>query len=145
MVKEGKPEKLYADSVQLAYAKTLEFVSHAIIIVMALGFILYIFRLLPLTVPVETVAANWHLNATKLQMKIHHHSGWSCFEDVHTFMHGDTISYASVVFLSMATMVCLATATIAFFKEKNRIYLLITILQVLMLLVAASGKLTSGH
>lgn len=140
-----KPGKLYADRVQLAYASTLELVSHAIMIVMAIGFVLYILQLLPLTVPVETVASNWHLNATKLQMKIHHHCGWSCFTDVHTFMHGDAVSYASVIFLSLATMLCLATAAIAFFKEKNRLYLMITILQVLVLMVAASGLFRSGH
>jgi uncharacterized membrane protein len=142
---ERTTDGVYADRVQLAYAGTLEIVAHTIIVVMALGFVLYIFNLLPLTVPVETVAANWHLNATKLQMKIHHHCGWSCFTDLHTFMHGDAVSYASVIFLSMATLICLVTASIAFFREKNRLYLTITILQVLVLLVAASGKLTSGH
>mgnify|MGYP006269196933 CR=1 FL=1 len=136
---------VYADRVQLAYAGTLEFMSHAIIIVMAIGFVLYVFQLLPLTVPVDTVAGNWHLNATKLQMKIHHHSGWSCFSDLQTILHGDAVSYASVVFLSMATMLCLATASMAFFREKNHLYLTITILQVLVLLFAASGMLISGH
>lgn len=137
--------KVYADKVQLAYANTLEIVSHAIIIVMALGFVLYVLQLLPLTVPVETVAANWHLNATKLQMKIHHHCGWSCFTDLQTFLHGDAISYASVIFLSMATLLCLSTAFIAFIREKNQIFAGITMLQVLVLLVAASGIFTSGH
>jgi hypothetical protein len=142
---DKKNEGIYADRVQLAYAKTLDFVSHAIILVMAVGYLFYLMQLLPLTVPIETVAGNWHLSASVLQSKIHNYCGWSCFLSLPVLLHGDALSYASVVFLSMGTMICLATAALVFFSEKNHLFLTITILQVFVLLVAASGIMTMPH
>lgn len=142
---DRKHDGSYADRVQLAYAKTLDFVSHAVMLLMAIGYLVYMLQLLPLTVPVETVAGNWHLSAHDLQAKLHLASGWSCFMDLPAMLHGDAVSYASIVFLSMATILCLATAVAVFFSEGNKLFLTIATLQVVVLLVAASGIMTRGH
>jgi hypothetical protein len=138
-------ERIYADRVQVAYAKTLDFVSHAVMLLMAIGYLAYMLQLLPLTVPVETVAGNWHLGANELQAKLNLSSGWNCFASLPAMLHGDALSYASVVFLSMATILCLAMAVAVFFSEKKWLYLAIATLQVVVLMVAASGVVTRGH
>ncbi len=142
---DKKGEKIYADRVQLAYAKTLDIVAHAVMLVIGAGYLLYIMQLLPLSVPIETVAGNWQLSSSELQAKLHLFSGWSCFASLPLLLHGDAVSYASVVMLSMATILCLATAVIVFFREKNHLFLMIAILQVVVLLVAASGVMTQSH
>jgi uncharacterized membrane protein len=142
---DNNGERIYADRVQLAYARTLDIVAHAVMLVLGIGFLLYILQLLPLTVPIETVAGNWHLSSSELQAKIHPFCGWSCFASLPVLLHGDAVSYASVVMLSMATIICLVTAVAVFFSEKNHLFLMIAVLQVVVLLVAASGVITSGH
>jgi hypothetical protein len=142
---DGKPDKVYADRVQLAYAKTLDFVSHAIIVVMAAGYAFYLLRLLPNTIPIELIARNWGLNSSDLRSQLHHHCGWSCFSSIPALLHGDALSYASVIFLSMATMLCLITALFAFLAEKNRIFMVMAIMQILVLGVAASGVFATGR
>ncbi|NTU59187.1 MAG: DUF1634 domain-containing protein [Chlorobiaceae bacterium] len=140
-----KREGGYADRVQLAYAKTLDYVAHSVIIVMAAGYFLYLTGLLPLSVPIETIAGNWHLSASRLQAKLHLASGWSCFTRPEGIFHGDIVSYISVIFLSLATLICLVSAFLVFIGEKKRLYSAITLLQVIVLLVAASGILSAGR
>ncbi|NTU92493.1 MAG: DUF1634 domain-containing protein [Chlorobiaceae bacterium] len=142
---EKKKGVIYADRVQLTYAKTLEFVSHSVIVVMAVGYLFYLLQLLPLGLPIETIAGNWHLSSAELHDTMQVPCGWSCFSSLSTLLHGDSVSYASVVFLAMATTLCLATAIWAFFSEKNYFYAAMATLQVVVLLLAASGIFSSGR
>jgi hypothetical protein len=142
---DKKREGGYADRVQLAYAKTLDYVAHSVIIVMAVGYLLYLTELLPLTVPIETIAGNWHLSSAHLQAKLNLPCGWECFTSPAGLFHGDIASYISVIFLSLATLICLASAVTVFISEKKHLYSAIATLQVIVLLVAASGIMSGGH
>jgi hypothetical protein len=142
---DRKREGGYADRVQLTYAKTLDYVAHTVIVVMAIGFLIYLMELLPLTVPIETIAGNWHLSAANLQAKLNLPCGWGCFTSPAGILHGDIVSYISVIFLSLATLVCLASALTVFVSEKKHLYSVIATLQVLVLLVAASGIMSGGR
>ncbi|HWR01294.1 MAG TPA: hypothetical protein VN371_05475 [Chlorobaculum sp.] len=135
----------YADRVQIVYAKTLDYVAHTVIVVMAVGYLLYMTQLLPLSVPIETIAGNWHLSATSMQAKLNLPCGWECFSAPAGILHGDVLSYISVIFLSLSTLICLASAVAAFISEKKYLYSTIAILQVLVLLVAASGIMSAGR
>jgi hypothetical protein len=135
----------YADKVQLVYARTLDYVAHSVIILMAVGYFLYLTELLPLSVPIETIAGNWHLSAAHLQAKLNLPCGWGCFTSPAGLLHGDIFSYISVIFLSLATLICLASAVAVFISEKKHLYSAIATLQVLVLLVAASGIMTGGR
>jgi hypothetical protein len=142
----GKPrEGGYADRVQLVYARTLDYVAHSVIILMAVGYFLYLTELLPLSVPIETIAGNWHLSAGHLQAKLNLPCGWGCFTSPTGILHGDIFSYISVIFLSLATLICLASAVAVFISEKKHLYSAIAALQVLVLLVAASGIMSGGR
>jgi uncharacterized membrane protein len=141
---DKKQERVYADRVQTAYANALDIVSHSVIVVMVLGYLLYLTELPPLSVPIETIAGNWHLSSARMQAKLHLPCGWSCFSSSAGLMHGDVVSYMSIIFLSMATVLCLATAIMAFFREKNHLYSSIATVQIVVLLIAASGILSAG-
>lgn len=138
-------ERVYADKVQVMYAKTLDFMAHTVIMVMAAAYFIYLFQLLPLGVPVETIAGNWHLSSAELQAKLDLPCGWSCFASMPALLHGDALSYASVILLSLATTICLVTAIAMFFSERNLLFSIMAALQVVVLLVAASGFFSSGR
>lgn len=140
-----KREGGYADRVQLTYANTLEFVSHTVIILLAVGYVLYMTGLLPLEVPVSAIASHWHLSAAQMRETLHQPTGWSVFANPAGLLHGDVISYISVIFLALATLICLASAVMVYIGEKMPVYLTISIAQVLVLLVAASGIMTGAH
>ncbi|NTW57266.1 MAG: DUF1634 domain-containing protein [Chlorobiaceae bacterium] len=124
------------DRVQLVYASVLDIVSHTGMVLVAAGFIAYVFRLFTPTVSIEEVAAHWHMRASEMQKVVHVPKGWSWVSDP---LHGDVLSFVSIVFLSMAAMICLTSALAVFFQEKNRIYTIITFLQITVLAAAVAG------
>lgn len=128
-----KPE---IDRVQLVYAAVLDVVSHTGMVLIAVGFLAYVARLLPLTVSIEDIASHWHLRAGEMNRLLAVPSGWSWVQDP---LHGDVLSFISIIFLSMAAMICLVAVIPVFFAEKNRTYALIALLQVLVLAAAVVG------
>lgn len=140
-----KKEGGYADRVHLLYAKTLDLVSHVIIAAMSVGYVIYLSGLLPLAIPVKTLAANWNVSAAQMQSRLHQPSGWSFLANPGGLLQGDIISYMSVMLLALATMFCLAVAVAAYFRERKPLFFTIALGQFLVLLVAASGIMAAGH
>lgn len=136
MSKTAGQQKPEIDRVQLVYAAVLDFVAHTGMALIAAGFLVYVFRLLPLTVSIEDIASHWHLRAGEMNQALSVPSGWSW---VHDPLHGDVLSFISIVFLSMAAMICLLAVIPVFFGEKNRTYALIALLQVFVLAAAVAG------
>ena len=141
-MKDTNREKPDEGDVQFVYAKVLDFVSHAGMVFIAAGYLIYVMQLPPLSVSIRAVADNWHLSASDMQQKLHVPSGWSFMGSMADALHGDVVSYMSILFLCMATILCLVFAVKVFFREKNYIYTAITFLQALVLLVAASGVIS---
>jgi uncharacterized membrane protein len=127
------------EKVQLVYARVLEMVSHVAMFLLAAGYLVYILQLLPPSVPIESISGNWHLSAFDMQQKLHAPSGWLIFSNTEALFKGDVVSYFSIFYLCMATIICLVFAAIIFFRGKNYLYAAITALQVLVLFFAASG------
>lgn len=128
-----------AEKVQLVYARVLDIVSHVAIFFLAVGYLIYVLQLLPLAVPIESISGNWHLSASEMQQKIHTPSTWLFFSTPGILFKGDIVSYISIFYLSMVTVICLVVAAVLFYRGKNYLYFVITIFQVLVLLIAASG------
>lgn len=130
---QQKPE---INRVQLVYASVLDIVSHAGMTLIAAGFLAYVFRLLPLTVSIEDIASHWHLRASDMNNILSVPTGWAWTQDP---LHGDVLSFISIVFLAMAAMICLVAVIPVFLGEKNRTYALIALLQVIVLAAAVLG------
>ena len=127
------------DKVQLVYARVLEIVSYVGIAFLAAGYLVYVLQLLPLSVPIDAIAGNWHLKASEMQQKLHTPAGWSIVSSPAELFKGDVVSNLSIYYLAMATLACLGFASVTFYREKNYLYTTIAVLQVVVLLVAASG------
>lgn len=126
----------------MAYAEILSWVSLLGMIFLGLGFFIYLMQMLPSTVSIQEISQHWHLKASDFTHQLHIPTGWAWIDHI---FHGDILSYASIVFLSTGTIGCLAIVAVVFFREKNHIYTAIAIAQVLILLLAASGIVSSGH
>lgn len=132
----------HPNKAQLVYAAVLHWVSTIGIVFVIAGFAAYVFGLLPATYPIEEIAGSWHLGSAELNHLYPQPTGWSWVSDI---LWGDVLSFSSIVYLSAATIVCLVAVAGVFISEKNGIYTGIAILQILVLLVAASGLIGSGH
>ncbi len=135
-------EQLHANKVQLTYATVLSWTSTLGIIFVVAGYLIYVFQLLPAAVSPAEIAMQWHLRAAEFHKVVPVPSGWDWITQLG---RGDVLSYASIVYLSSVTMMCLVVIIPLFLKEKDRIYTMITILQVLVLVFAATGIISGGH
>ncbi|NTW83353.1 MAG: DUF1634 domain-containing protein [Chlorobiaceae bacterium] len=135
-------EAVHATRVQLDYAAVLGFTSTIGMVLIALGYLVYISGMLPSAVPATEVAAHWHLKASEFHKVVQMPSGWNWLGELG---RGDVLSYASILYLASATILCLSWIVPSFIREKNRIYTAITIFQVLVLLFAAAGIVSGGH
>jgi uncharacterized membrane protein len=137
-----KEESIHADKVQLAYAGILGKATTLGIAIIIAGYAIYVFQLIPLSVPIEQVAGNWHLRAAEFHQQLDAPLGWSCLGAPG---YGDTVSYITLLYLGIVTMLCLFVAGIAFFREKNGVYTAISFVQLLVLIFAAAGIVSGGH
>ncbi|MBM3162701.1 MAG: DUF1634 domain-containing protein [Chlorobi bacterium] len=135
-------EAVHADRVQLTYASVLGIASTLGMILIAAGYVLYVFELLPSSASAADIAAHWHLRASELHHAVHVPSGWDWTGQLG---RGDVLSYVSIIYLSASTIFCLAFIVPAFIREKDQIYTVITILQVCVLVFAATGIISGGH
>ncbi len=139
MIIDNNKKRHGVDNVQRVYAQILENVSHVGFALLIGGYFVYIFQLMPLSVPIDAIAQNWHLSAATMQQKLNTPSGWSFFGSTSLLMKGDVVSSLSIYYLATATIFCLLFAIPAYIREKNYIYTTISLFQIVVLLVAASG------
>jgi len=57
---------------------------------------------------------------------------------------GDFLNFVGIAFLAGVTMICYVRIIPILFRKKDRVYALIAILEVLVLMLAASGILKAG-
>jgi len=126
---------------QKRYARVLLWVAAAGQIALFAGYVVYLTGLLPPRVPPQRIAQEWHLSAPEFTRKLELQSGWSWVRHIGS---GDVVSYATVVFLALGTNICLLVAAASYIREKNRKYAVIVMLQIVVLLIAASGLVTAG-
>jgi hypothetical protein len=69
--------------------------------------------------------------------------GWAWFGEL---QYGDMLNYIPIAFLSLLTIICYASLIPGLLRKKDTTYTVIAILEIIVLLVAASGILgTSAH
>ncbi|ABB22920.1 hypothetical protein [Pelodictyon luteolum] len=134
----GKPP---VQNEQLAYAGVLDKMSHFGMLFLGGSYAAYVFLLLPQEVTISDMAANWHLKASVMQAKLNAPVGWSFMASPESFLRGEALSYLAIIMICMIPVVCLLVTAPAFFREKRPIFGVIALLQVLILLVAATGML----
>jgi len=132
---------LKASEAQLFYATVLNRLTLAGFALLILAFLVYITGILGNYVPLDQVPYYWtqsshhYLEAAKI------HAGWVW---VGKIGYGDFLIYVPVAILAGVTIVCYIGVIFKFLKSKENILVVIAILEVLVLMAAASGLLKSG-
>lgn len=130
-------------SEQIVYANILDKGMKIGIILLFITFIIYLTGILSPYIPVQELPQYWglsvhdYLEATGIQV------GWSWLNFLNK---GDFINFIGIAFLSGVTIVCYLRILPILFRKKDTAFAVIAILEVLVLVLAASGLLkTGGH
>ena len=124
------------------YALLLDWGSRVGLVLLVISFTGYLFGLLPAHVPPEQLPALWtHPVATYLQLT-HSPRNW---EWITMVKHGDHSNMVGIAVLAGCSLPPLLALIPLFLRQRDIVYAIICALEVVVLLLAASGLLTSGH
>lgn len=126
---------------QIIYANLLLMGMLAGIIVMVITYTIYLTGLLPSHVDISIIAENWGKGIHEYQAATHSPHGWNW---VGLLGKGDFLNYIGFALLGVMTIICYLVLVRGYLREKNWIYAIISISEILVLSLAASGILGSG-
>lgn len=128
---------------QVAYANMLSKGMAAGLLTLIVTFILYISGFLTPHIPKENLPELWHLPVADYLAAASIEPGWNW---VSLIQKGDFINFIGIAFLAGVTILCFIRIIPIYLKRKDRIFALIAIIEVAVLVFAASGILkTGGH
>lgn len=109
---------------------------------LAVSYVLYLTGILPPHVPIERTVAHWHLPAPEFAARCGLYHGWSW---IMAFREGDYLSLILIAFLASVTIWCIVRLMPFLVREKDAPMLVITLIQLAILVLAASGLVSGGH
>ncbi len=133
--------KISATEEQIAYARVLDLGMKMGLVAIIVTFMIYLSGVFQPHVPVSELPKTWGM-PVKEYLKINNiHTGWSWLR---MLGKGDFLNFIAIAFLAGVTIICYVRIIPILFRKKDTVYGLLAILEVLVLVLAASGILKSG-
>lgn len=138
---EGK--RTQASEEQVAYAKVLNVVMFLGLAIMIVTFIIYLSGILPAFIPPQDVPKYWGMKSSNFIHTFHAPTGWAWVAMINK---GDYLNFVGIAILAGLTTLCYLVILPILIRKKDTAYVVIAIMEVLVLVLAASGILkTGGH
>lgn len=136
-------EKTKASEEQLIYANILNVGMWFGLAVLTATFLLYVFGVLPNFVPIDDLPKYWSMKASDYIHTLHAPTGWGWVAFVG---NGDYLNFVGIAILAGLTILCYLAIIPTLARKKDRAYLVIALIEVAVLVLAASGIMkTGGH
>ncbi|MFO7752744.1 MAG: hypothetical protein R6V41_06455 [Desulfobacteraceae bacterium] len=133
--------RLEASDEQMLYASILNIGMYAGLAMLLITFALYVFGIVAPYIPVEKLSDFWTLSAHDFLAHFNIQDGWGW---VAMLGYGDFLNFIGIAFLSGVTIICYAAIIPTLLRNKDMIYVVIAILEVIVLVAAASGFISVG-
>ncbi len=137
----GPADEFDICEIQLSYSTLLSWLTRIGFVFLLATFIPYFFGILGNYVPRYLLARYWGKPLSQYLQLTQAKTGWNWLWELH---HGDFLNLLPMAFLASITIICLAPITIRFFRNREPLQAIIAILEILVLVVAASGLLKAG-
>jgi hypothetical protein len=128
---------------QLSYANLLFVGAWAGIFVMMITYFLYVADIFPPYVGFSVIVDNWDKGVEQFLKITHAPHGWGWLG---LLEKGDYLNYLGLVLISVLTIICYLFLMAGYRKRRDWTYFFISLVEILVLALAASGLLgTGGH
>ena len=127
---------------QMRYANVLQKGMYVGLFCLFATFAIYVFDLIQPHVPREELPEHWMKSVDRYLADLQIEAGWAWLR---MLGHGDFINFIGIVILAGTTVVCYIAIIPTLFRNKDTIYAVLAILEVIVLLTAASGVIAVGH
>lgn len=126
---------------QLLYTRFLRVLSKIGLGLLVVTFILYVGKLLPPKIPFEELSKYWSLSCEEYLRATGIQAGWSW---LHLLGYGDFVTFLAISFLAAVTSICYLSIIPSYLRRGDKIYGSLAIIEVVVLIIAASGILQAG-
>ena len=126
---------------QLLYANILNKGMLVGLLGLVVTFIIYGTGILEPKIPLEQVQNYWVMSVNDYLQQSGIHAGWAWLGNLG---YGDMLNFLPIAFLSLLTIVCYLAILPGLIRKKDTAYVVLVIIEVAVLVVAASGILGSG-
>jgi hypothetical protein len=126
---------------QILYANILNRGMIIGLVALVVTFIIYGAGILKPIIPLEQVQNYWVMPVNDYLAASGIHAGWAWLGKLG---YGDMLNFLPIAFLSLLTIVCYLAILPGLMKKKDTAYVVLAIVEVVVLIVAASGLLGSG-
>jgi hypothetical protein len=141
-MEEKAHDLLKATPEQLLYAKILEKGMLFGLLILLITFGLYTFGILDPYIPLDKISSYWSDNVHDYLKHAGIKDGWAWLGMI---KYGDFINFVGVAILAGVTIICYAAIVPTLLKNKDVVYAVLAVLEVIILSAAASGLLAVGH
>jgi hypothetical protein len=133
---------LQATPEQLLYAKILERGMYIGLLILLITFGLYAFGIIDPYIPLNKISNYWSYNVHEYLEHAGIKDGWAWLG---MLKYGDFINFIGIAMLAGVTIFCYVAIVPTLLKNKDVVYAIIAVLEVIILGAAASGLLAVGH
>jgi hypothetical protein len=134
-------EDLQPSTEQIIYANLLVIGVWTGIFILVATYVIYVTGILPAHVDMSLIPNLWGKGVGEYLELTHSPHGWGWAA---LLSKGDFINYIGFAFLALMTIVCYLVLVRGYSRQKDWIYAAITVLEIVVLSVAASGILGAG-
>ncbi|NIO27702.1 MAG: hypothetical protein GTO29_04010 [Candidatus Latescibacteria bacterium] len=127
---------------QELYASILAKGMYIGLLVLFITFIVYVSGAVDPCLPMGTLSQYWSMNVADYLQASGCPGGWGWIMMVG---RGDLLNFIGIAILAGLTIVCYIAIVPVLIKKKDKIYVVIALLEVLVLCLAASGLISGGH
>jgi hypothetical protein len=139
---EKSTASLEATPEQILYAKILEKGMYLGLLILFITYALYVFGIMDPYIPLDKISDYWSMNVHDYLEHAHIKNGWAWLG---MLKYGDFINFIGVALLAGVTIICYAAIVPTLLKNKDTVYAILAVIEVIILGAAASGILAVGH
>jgi hypothetical protein len=108
-----------------------------------IAFVIYVLGILTPKIPLEKIQLYWQMSVRDYLHESGMHAGWAWLKNL---KYSDMLNFIPIAFLSALTIFCFMAIIPGLMRKKDTAYVMLAILEVIVLVVAASGILgVGGH
>ena len=141
-MQEKTNDLLKATPEQILYAKILEKGMYIGLLILFITYALYVFGIMDPYIPLDKISSYWSMNVHDYLEHTQIKAGWAWLG---MLKYGDFINFIGVAILAGVTIICYAAIVPTLLKNKDTVYAILAVIEVIILSAAASGILAVGH
>ena len=132
---------LQAGPEQLVYARILEKGMYFSLLTLIIIYVVYVTGLLSSYIPLHEVPKYWTMNVRDYLHDTHIQDGWGW---IWMLRYADFLNFVPIAMLAGVTILCFLVVAPVLWKQNDKLYAGLALLEAVILGVAASGILGSG-